>query len=128
MEVYIRRIRHIRRALVRLLDRGPGTLVVIRTPNLRAQNQEMTLYNSDWFALQLDRVLRPMFMGLGVVMVDAWEMTLAHHLPHDIHPPPTIIKNMMDLILSHVCPAQDEEVLVEGWESGERRMLESLLA
>ncbi|CAL8323052.1 unnamed protein product [Merluccius merluccius] len=128
VEVYIRRMRHIRRALVRLLDRGPGTLVVIRTANLQALNQEASLYNSDWFALQLDRVLRPMFMGLGVVFVDAWEMTLAHHLPHHIHPPPAIIKNMMDLILSHVCPAHNKEVLVEGWESGERRMLESLLA
>ncbi|KAK0141028.1 NXPE family member 3 [Merluccius polli] len=109
VEVYIRRMRHIRRALVRLLDRGPGTLVVIRTGNLQTQNQEVSLYNSDWFTLQLDRVLRPMFMGLGVMIVDAWEMTLAHHLPHNIHPPPAIIKNMMDLILSHVCPAKTKK-------------------
>ena len=106
VEVYIRRMRHIRRALVRLLDRSPGTLVVIRTPNLQAQNPDVSLYNSDWFMLQLDRVLRSMFMGLGVVFVDAWEMTVAHHLPHNLHPPPAIIKNMMDLILSHVCPAK----------------------
>ncbi|CAL8318718.1 unnamed protein product [Lota lota] len=103
VEVYIRRMRHIRRALVRLLDRGPGTLVVIRSANLRALDRDVSLNHSDWFSLQLDRVLRTMFTGLGVVFVDAWEMTLAHHLPHDVHPPPAIIKNMMDLILSHVC-------------------------
>ncbi|KAG7275924.1 hypothetical protein CRUP_011374 [Coryphaenoides rupestris] len=106
VDVYIRRMRHIRRALVRLMDRGPGTLAVIRTPNLQALDPEVSLYNSDWFAHQLDRVLRPMFSGLGVVFVDAWEMTLAHHLPHDLHPAPAIIKNMVDRILSHVCPAK----------------------
>ncbi|CAL8298722.1 unnamed protein product [Lota lota] len=104
LEVYIRRMRHIRQALVRLLDRGPGTLVVIRSANFVAMDQETSMHSSDWFSLQLDRVLRTMFTGLGVVFVDAWEMTLAHHLPHNIHPPPAIIKNMVDLILSHVCP------------------------
>ncbi|CAL8290746.1 unnamed protein product [Lota lota] len=104
VEVYIRRMRHIRRALVRLLDRGPGTLVVIRSANFVAMDQETSVHSSDWFSLQLDRVLRTMFTGLAVVFVDAWEMTLAHRLPHNIHPPPAIIKNMVDLILSHVCP------------------------
>ena len=109
VEVYIRRMRHVRRALIRLLDRSPGTLVVIRSANLQALDQEVSLYNSDWFSLQRDRVFRLMFVGLGVVFVDAWEMTLAHHLPHNLHPPPAIIKNMMDLILSHVCPTKKKK-------------------
>ena len=106
VEVYIRRMRHIRRALVRLLARGPGTLVVIRSANLRALDQEISLNHSDWFSLQLNRVLRTMFMGLAVVFVDAWEMTLAHHSPHNVHSPQDIIKNMINLILSQVCPAK----------------------
>uniref|UniRef100_A0A8C5B3M3 NXPE C-terminal domain-containing protein n=2 Tax=Gadus morhua TaxID=8049 RepID=A0A8C5B3M3_GADMO len=106
VEVYIRRMRHIRRALERLLVRGPGTLVIIRSPNLRALDKERSLNHSDWFSLQLDRVLRNMFMGLAVVFVDAWEMTLAHHSAHNIHPPPDIIKNMISLILTQVCPAK----------------------
>jgi hypothetical protein len=106
VEVYIRRMRHIRRALERLLVRGPGTLVIIRSPNLRALDKEYSLNHSDWFSLQLGRVLRNMFMGLAVVFVDAWEMTLAHHSPHNIHPPPDIIKNTISLILTQVCPAK----------------------
>lgn len=104
IEVYIRRLRHIRRAVVRLLNREPGTLVVIRTANLQKLDPESSLFNSDWFSLQIDAVLRAMFRGLNVHLLDAWEMTLAHHLPHLLHPPPTIIKNMIDLILSHICP------------------------
>uniref|UniRef100_A0A8C5B0D2 NXPE C-terminal domain-containing protein n=1 Tax=Gadus morhua TaxID=8049 RepID=A0A8C5B0D2_GADMO len=106
VEVYIRRMRNIRRALERLLARGPGTLAVIRSANLRALDKERSLNHSDWFSLQLDRILRNMFMGLAVVFVDAWEMTLAHHSPHNIHPPPDIIKNMISLILTKVCPAK----------------------
>lgn len=104
VEVYIRRLRHIRQALVRLLSRAPGTLVVLRSANLQALDPEVSLYNSDWYSLQLDRVLRAMFKGLDVRLVDAWEMTLAHHLPHALHPPPAIVKNMIDVFLSYVCP------------------------
>lgn len=104
VEVYIRRLRHIRRAVLRLLDRAPGTMVVIRTANLQALDQDVSLYNSDWFSLQLDQVLRAMFKGLNVLVVDAWQMTQAHPLPHALHPPPAIVKNMINLLLSHVCP------------------------
>lgn len=104
VEVYIRRLRHIRRAVLRLLDRAPGTTVVIRTGNLQALDQDVSLYNSDWFSLQLDQVLRAMFKGLNVLMVDAWQMTQAHPLPHALHPPPAIVKNMINMVLSHICP------------------------
>lgn len=106
VEVYIRRLRHIRRAMVRLLNREPATLVAIRTANLQKLDPESSLYNSDWFSQQQDAVLRAMFQGINVRILDAWEMTLAHHHPHLLHPPPTIIKNMVDLILSHICPVK----------------------
>ncbi|KAL0963521.1 hypothetical protein UPYG_G00307500 [Umbra pygmaea] len=104
MKVYIRRMRQIRRAVVHLLDRAPGTLVVIRSTNLQALDPEVSLNNSDWFSLQLDTVLRAMFRGLDVLLLDAWEMTLAHQSPHDLHPPPPIVRNMIDAVLSYVCP------------------------
>ncbi|XP_070785043.1 NXPE family member 3-like [Enoplosus armatus] len=104
IELYIRRLQSIRRAVVRLLDRAPGTLVVIRTGNPRAMVLPVALTNSDWYSLQRDKVLRAMFKGLNVRLVDAWEMSLAHHLPHDIHPPRPIVKNMINLLLSYICP------------------------
>uniref|UniRef100_A0A674D5V6 Neurexophilin and PC-esterase domain family, member 3 n=1 Tax=Salmo trutta TaxID=8032 RepID=A0A674D5V6_SALTR len=107
VQVYIRRLRHIRRAVVRLLDRAPKTVVVVRSANLRAQSLQESLNFSDWFSVQLDGVLKAMFKGLNILLVDAWEMTLAHHHPHDIHPSPPIIKNMINTILSHVCPVKN---------------------
>ncbi|XP_067438231.1 NXPE family member 3-like isoform X2 [Thunnus thynnus] len=104
IELYIRRLQSIRRAVVQLLDRAPGTLVIIRTANPRVSTLFVSLTNSGWYSLQRDKVLRAMFKGLNVHLVDAWEMVLAHHLPHDLHPQPPIIKNMINVVLSYICP------------------------
>lgn len=106
LEVYIRRLRNIRRAVVQLLDRSPKTVIVVRTGNAQELGPEVSLYNSDWYNFQLDTVLRRMFSGVGVYLVDAWEMTLAHHLPHKLHPEEVIVKNQLDMFLSYVCPSE----------------------
>ncbi|XP_028425934.1 NXPE family member 3-like [Perca flavescens] len=104
METYIRRLKSIHRAVVRLLDRAPGTVVVIRTGAPRELSLYYGLINSDWQSLQCYKVLRIMFKGLNVHLIDAWEMVLAHHLPHNIHPPPPIVENMINVLLSYTCP------------------------
>ncbi|XP_030005288.1 NXPE family member 3-like [Sphaeramia orbicularis] len=104
IDIYIRRLQTIRRAVIGLLDRAPGTLVIIRTANLKQLTLYETLTNSDWYSLQRDKVLRAIFKGISVHLVDAWEMVLAHHLPHNLHPQPPIIKNMINVVLSYICP------------------------
>ncbi|XP_067896093.1 NXPE family member 3-like [Heterodontus francisci] len=104
VEPYIRRLQNIRRSILRLLDRSPDTLVVIKTANVQNLNQKVSLYSSDWYSYQLDLVLRKMFEGINVALVDAWEMTIAHYLRHEIHPQRVIIKNEIDVFLSYVCP------------------------
>ncbi|XP_033471221.2 NXPE family member 3-like [Epinephelus lanceolatus] len=107
IELYIRRLQGIRRAVVRLLTRAPGTVVIIRTGNPRALTFDLSRIFSDWYSLQRYKVLRAMFKGMDVHLIDAWSMVLAHHLPHNVHPRPPIIKNMIDVLLSHVCPQKD---------------------
>uniref|UniRef100_A0A3Q2QTU0 Neurexophilin and PC-esterase domain family member 3 n=1 Tax=Fundulus heteroclitus TaxID=8078 RepID=A0A3Q2QTU0_FUNHE len=109
IEVYIRRLLNIRKAVVRLLKRAPGTLVIIRTANPKSLTLYETLTNSDWYSLQYDRVLRAIFKRVKVKLVDAWEMTIAHHLPHSLHPEPPIVKNMIDVMLSYICPSPTPE-------------------
>ncbi|XP_059822180.1 NXPE family member 3-like [Hypanus sabinus] len=104
VEHYIRRLQNIRRSILRLLGRSPDTVIVIKTANVQALSQGISLYNSDWFSYQLDLVMRRMFEGINVAFVDAWEMTIAHYLPHDVHPKEIIIKNEVDMFLSYVCP------------------------
>ncbi|XP_056412249.1 NXPE family member 3 [Hyla sarda] len=104
VEVYIRRLRNIRAALLRLLERSPNTAVIIRSANVQELGPEVSLFNSDWYSLQLDTVMRAMFSGLHIKIVDAWEMSLAHYLPHALHPDRIIVKNQIDEFLSFVCP------------------------
>uniref|UniRef100_A0A670Y6B0 Neurexophilin and PC-esterase domain family member 3 n=1 Tax=Pseudonaja textilis TaxID=8673 RepID=A0A670Y6B0_PSETE len=106
IEVYIRRLRNIRRAVVRLLDRSPNTYIVIKTANVQELDPEVSLFNSDWYSYQLDTVMRNMFSGIGVYFVDAWEMSLAHYLPHKLHPQDAIVKNQLDVFLSFICPME----------------------
>ncbi|XP_032444779.1 NXPE family member 3-like isoform X2 [Xiphophorus hellerii] len=103
VEVYIRRLLSIKRAVVRLLTRAPGTLVIIRTGNPKKLTLYESLTTDDYYALQRDKILRAIFKEVNVRLLDAWEMTQAHYLPHDLHPPQPIIKNMIDVILSHIC-------------------------
>ncbi|XP_039374798.1 NXPE family member 3 [Mauremys reevesii] len=106
VEVYIRRLRNIRRSIILLLDRSPKTVVVIRTANVQELGPEVSLFNSDWYSFQLDTIMRKMFSGIAVFFVDAWEMSLAHYLPHILHPQDIIIKNQIDAFLSFVCPSE----------------------
>uniref|UniRef100_A0A672HF04 Neurexophilin and PC-esterase domain family, member 3 n=1 Tax=Salarias fasciatus TaxID=181472 RepID=A0A672HF04_SALFA len=105
IKYYIRRIMSIRKAVVRLLARAPDTRVIIRTANLKhSPTPFLAQLGGDWPSLQRDKILRTMLKGIDVYFVDAWEMTVAHYLKHDIHPPRPIIKNMIDVVLSYICP------------------------
>ncbi|XP_029969821.1 NXPE family member 3-like isoform X4 [Salarias fasciatus] len=107
IKYYIRRLMSIRKAVVRLLARAPDTRIIIRTANLKNSPSPFSAQlGGDWPSLQRDKILRTMFKGMDVYFVDAWEMTVAHYLKHDIHPPRPIIKNMIDVVLSYICPSK----------------------
>ncbi|XP_072309609.1 NXPE family member 3-like [Eucyclogobius newberryi] len=108
MEVYSQRLLTIRRAAQRLLDRAPGTKVIVRTSNMKDPILLESLSNSDWYSLQRDKVLRAVFKDTGLFLLDAWEMGQAHYLPNSLHPQPEIIKLMIDGVLSHTCPGMGE--------------------
>ncbi|XP_015196067.1 NXPE family member 3-like [Lepisosteus oculatus] len=99
-EQLVRRVASVRRAVVSLLHRSPSTLVVIKSANTGYKD----VYGSDWLSLQLDVLLRRMFQGLPVVLLDVWQMTSCQSSPDNIHPPPTVIRNEVDMFLSFVCP------------------------
>ncbi|XP_021110186.1 NXPE family member 3-like isoform X2 [Heterocephalus glaber] len=98
--IFVRRLAGIRAAVTALLAREPSTLVVIKLANTGYKS----VYGSDWFTLQVNRLLRAAFSGLRVAFVDAWEMTSSLALPDNIHPGKLIVRNEVDLLLSFICP------------------------
>ncbi|XP_062332974.1 NXPE family member 3-like isoform X1 [Osmerus eperlanus] len=97
--VYLHRLAIIRRAVSSLLRRAPDTLVLIKSANTGYKD----VYGSDWLSWQLDKALRVMFRDVPVVLIDVWQMTSCHYSPDNIHPPPVVVKNEVDLFLSFVC-------------------------
>lgn len=104
LEIYYQRLMTIVHAVRRLQNRAPGTKVVIRTPALREMNVYGSLTTSDWYAVQMDKVLRALFKDMNVFLLDAWDMVQAYHHPHNVHPSMDVIKLMIDRILTYVCP------------------------
>ncbi|XP_058426515.1 NXPE family member 3-like [Diceros bicornis minor] len=98
--IFVRRLAGIRAAVAALLAREPRTLVVIKLANTGYKS----VYGSDWFTLQLNRLLRAAFADLRVAFVDAWEMTSSLALPDNIHPGRLIVRNEVDFLLSFICP------------------------
>ncbi|XP_030638930.1 NXPE family member 3 [Chanos chanos] len=97
---FTRRVARIRAAVLALLTRAPDTTVIIKTVNTGYKD----VFGSDWYALQLDRILREIFQGVPVFILDVWQMTACHYNKENIHPAPLIIKNEMDIFLSFLCP------------------------
>lgn len=62
------------------------------------------VFGSDWYSMQLDRLLRDAFKGIGVFFLDVWQMTACHYNAETIHPMPVVIQNEINLLLSFICP------------------------
>ncbi|XP_059370123.1 NXPE family member 3-like isoform X2 [Carassius carassius] len=99
LEFFTQRVLRIRKAVLALLQRAPDTTVIIKTVNTGYKD----IFGSDWYSLQLDRILRWAFQDVGVYTLDVWQMTACHYNNEDIHPGPVIIKNEIDILLSFIC-------------------------
>ncbi|XP_051971132.1 NXPE family member 3-like isoform X2 [Xyrauchen texanus] len=100
---YVHEVAKIRQSVVALLSRAPDTTVIIKSGNTAGLKN---IFQSDWYALQLNTVMREMFRNIyGVVYLDVWQMTSCHYLPENIHPGHVIIANEVDMLLSYICPS-----------------------
>ncbi|XP_035659199.1 NXPE family member 3-like [Branchiostoma floridae] len=100
LSVFIRRVRAVRAAILRLRSREPETIVVIKTPNTSGA----TFNNVDeWPLFQIYRVMKEMFSGLSVVLVDTWEMTDCQFHEDNAHPTNDVISEEVSYMLSYVC-------------------------
>eukprot|EP00057_Strongylocentrotus_purpuratus_P009874 XP_011664348.1 PREDICTED: NXPE family member 3-like [Strongylocentrotus purpuratus] len=105
---YLRqRLQIIRPAVERLHKRNPKTLFIIKSANTREfQNLSHLLSNNEWYIYTLDRIVREIFSDYPhVVLIDAWDMTVAQFNPDSVHPKRSTLVNIVDLTLSYICPA-----------------------
>ncbi|XP_048875130.1 NXPE family member 4-like isoform X4 [Brienomyrus brachyistius] len=101
LELFVRRLLSLRRAIQRLQARSPGTRIFIKLENTRELSSEPERF-SDWHGHLQNLAQRKVFGDLQVGFVDAWEMTVAANT-FVIHPNPTIIASEVAEFLSRLC-------------------------
>ncbi|XP_040186360.1 NXPE family member 2-like isoform X2 [Rana temporaria] len=99
--LFIKRLLNIRRAIESLFLRSPDTKVIIKSENTREIKPDVERF-SDFHGYIQYLLVKDIFSGLNVGMVDAWDMTTAFG-SRNVHPGEDIIKNQINLFLSYIC-------------------------
>nr|XP_006826006.1 PREDICTED: NXPE family member 3-like [Saccoglossus kowalevskii] len=102
---YIERLLHVRDAVIRLVERCPDSMVVIKSSHPRDHpNSQSYIHSSDWTLFDMNRISRAIFAGIGVRFVDVWDMSLAHFSTNHVHPTDNVVRQQLDLFFSFSCP------------------------
>ena len=102
LQFYRQRWRVIKDAIIRLRSRNSHARFIIKSANTK---EPTAIDNSNWYAGELDKVMREMMSGLDyVTIIDVWDMTIGHRTGFHIHPKREIISQEVDMLLSFLCP------------------------
>ncbi|XP_018426741.1 PREDICTED: NXPE family member 2-like [Nanorana parkeri] len=99
--LFIKRLLNIRKAIENLFKRSPDTTVILKTENTREINPDVERF-SDFHGYSQYLLMKEVFLGLNVGVIDAWDMTTAFG-SYDAHPAETIIQNQINMLLSFIC-------------------------
>uniref|UniRef100_A0A670JXA9 NXPE C-terminal domain-containing protein n=2 Tax=Podarcis muralis TaxID=64176 RepID=A0A670JXA9_PODMU len=101
MDIFVRRVVNIRRAIERLLLRSPDTKVIVKAENIREMNADTELFgNFHGYAQYL--AMKYIFRGLRVGVIDAWDMTIAYN-SNTVHPPEQVVWSQIMMFLTYLC-------------------------
>ncbi|KFO31112.1 Protein FAM55D [Fukomys damarensis] len=101
LDVFIRRVLNVHRAVQRLLLRSPDTMVIIKTENTREMHSDVERL-SDFHGHIQNLVIKDIFQDLNVGIIDAWDITIAYG-SNEVHPPQYIIRNQINIFLNYIC-------------------------
>ncbi|XP_018428512.1 PREDICTED: NXPE family member 1-like [Nanorana parkeri] len=99
--LFIKRIMNVRKALERLFLRSPDTKVIIKAENTREMNIDAERF-SDFHGYIQYLIVKDIFNGLQVAVVDAWDMTIAYNT-NSVHPPDNVIQDQIYMFLTYIC-------------------------
>ncbi|XP_056405179.1 NXPE family member 4-like isoform X5 [Hyla sarda] len=101
VQLFIKRILNVQKALNRLFLRSPDTKVIIKTENIGEESNDVERF-SDFYGYIQNVIVKDVFRNLPVAVVDAWDMTIAYNT-HDVHPPEHVIQSQIDMFLTYIC-------------------------
>ncbi|KAM3923000.1 NXPE family member 1-like [Leptodactylus fuscus] len=101
IQLFIRRVFNVHKAVERLLLRSPDTKVIIKVENTRELNVDAERF-SDFHGYIQTLILKEVFKDLPVGTVDAWDMTIAFN-SYSVHPSATVVGSQISMFLSYIC-------------------------
>lgn len=101
VQLFIRRVINVHKALSRLFLRSPDTKVIIKTENTRVERHDAERF-SDFHGYIQNLILKDVFRNLPVGVIDAWDMTIAYNT-NNVHPPEHVVKSQIDMLLTYIC-------------------------
>ncbi|XP_063819239.1 NXPE family member 1-like [Pseudophryne corroboree] len=101
IDMFIRRLINVRKAIENLFLRSPDTKVIIKSENTREMDHDVERF-SDFHGYIQYLLMKDIFKGLNVGVIDAWDMTTAIG-SHSTHPSETVIRNQINMFLSYIC-------------------------
>ncbi|XP_033118646.1 NXPE family member 1-like isoform X2 [Anneissia japonica] len=101
---YIERLYLLRDTILRLRERCPKTIFVVKTPKPRNHKTGTSLlYTGDGLLYDIREFFFKIFSGLGIHIIDVWDMNLAYPSSNNIHMPMQVIYQELQMFFSHVC-------------------------
>ncbi|XP_012383535.2 NXPE family member 1 isoform X2 [Dasypus novemcinctus] len=101
IDIFIRRVINVRKAIERLFLRSPATKVVIKTENIREMNIDTERFGDFHGYLQY-LTMNDILQDLNVGVIDAWDMTIAYGT-NNVHPPDHVVGQQINMFLNYLC-------------------------
>ncbi|KAM5135742.1 NXPE family member 1-like [Mantella aurantiaca] len=101
LPLFIKRLLNIRQAIESLFIRSPNTKVIIKSENTREIYPDVERF-SDFHGYVQSLIVKDIFRGLDVGMIDARDMSIAFG-SRNAHPPEPIVKSQINLFLNYIC-------------------------
>ncbi|XP_036048308.1 NXPE family member 2-like isoform X2 [Onychomys torridus] len=101
INIFIRRVINVKKAIERLFLRSPETKVIIKSENIREIKENAEIF-SDFHGNIQNLILRDIFRDLNVGIIDAWDMTIAY-CSENTHPPDNVVAGQVAMFLTYIC-------------------------
>ena len=102
---YLERLFHTKLSVVRLMQRCPNSIVIIKLSHPRKEVLNVQPYKAAIYVYHdMDRMIRRMFDDIPVNYLDIWDLVLSHPSKSEIHVSPHVIRQEVFLMLSYICP------------------------
>ena len=102
---YLDRLFHTKQAVMRLLQRCPNAIVIIKLAHPRdVISTVQSVHSANYIYHDMNRMMRRVFEGVDVNYLHIWVLVLSHPSKSEIHVSPHVIRQEVFLMLSYICP------------------------